>query len=155
MALISFDDGTGSVQILGIHHARGNVASRFANWSPSSVSVGDRAVALSTGRVAAAFIYRTDYLVSFEIRNISPKGPSGVDMLGRAQRFCRWASNGGAFGVFVEDDIGYEPSGRAAYAAVAPTVTLANATDMLYTLSVVALSTVADPWYAQYGGARD
>lgn len=153
MAWIEFNDGVNG-QIRSIFEASGRVATRLANFTPFTVDMGDRASALSTGRVVAAFIYRTDYGASFELRNLSVNGPSGVNTIAVAQRFVRWASNGGLFLVYPEDDMGTDTAGRTCFAASPPALVLQDPTQMLYALQITAISVAAVPWQAFYGGAR-
>lgn len=153
MAWIEFNDGVNG-QILSFLTSAGPVATRFSGWTPFTVDVGDRAAQMSTGRITAAFIYHTQYGVTFEHRNLSVNGPSAVNTVAVAQRFIRWASNGGLFLVYPEDDVGSDTAGRNSFAPTPPILTLADPRQMLYTLQVTAVSVSATPWQAIYGGAR-
>jgi hypothetical protein len=155
VAYIYHDDLLGRVELLPLYYLSTLLASRFHNWSPTVADVADRATQMSTGRVVASFTYRTDYLVTFELRNLTENGPtgaSGLTPLANAQRLMRWAANGGAFFVSVEDSIG--TGAREAYAAAPMVLTLADPKLMLYTLSVTALAASGGPWVANYDGAR-
>jgi len=154
VAYIAFNDGV-YAELLPVFYdaavAANAIRTRFSGWTPGSVGIGDRAAQMSTGRVVAAFVYRTEYRVSFELRNLSQNGPSALNQLSIAQRLMRWSENGGAFDVFVQDDAA--TASRTAYSVAPMTLTLADPRLMLYTLSVTAISATAAPWVAIYGGA--
>lgn len=70
MASITFTDGTGTATLdNGLTATAAGVGSRFANWTPFTRRVGERAVSLGTG-ASYAFTFRIDYGATFEIRDI-------------------------------------------------------------------------------------
>jgi hypothetical protein len=153
VGIITFTDAIGSAQIDSLFAGSGTIATRFANWTPMIDPVGDGASAMSSGRVTAFFAFRTEYRVSFEVRNLSVNGPLGSgDNVAKAQRFVAHAKQGGLFRVWPEDDVGTDPTGREAFGSAV--LSLADPKQMLYTLSVTATSVTAVPWVAVYGGAR-
>lgn len=66
-AKIDFNDGT-SATLQSPVPAPGN---RFHGWTPDIDPVAHREVALGTG-ATSQFLFRTDYLARFEIRNLRP-----------------------------------------------------------------------------------
>lgn len=151
MAYLYWDEGAGVINLLSLWHGTNTLVTRFANWTPSYSDVGDRAAQMSTGRITALFTYRTEYRVSFEMRNISSNGPT-VDRLQYAQQLCRWMENGGSFAVAVEDDVATPD--RSAFCLTPPKLTLTDAKLQLYTLSVSAVANTGGAWIARYSGAR-
>lgn len=70
MASITFTDGSGTATLdNGLTSSAAGVGSRFANWTPFTRRVGERATALATG-ASYSFTFRIDYGASFEMRDI-------------------------------------------------------------------------------------
>lgn len=85
---ITFNDGAAATITL--------VTPRFDNWIPDRIVVDDRQVALGTG-VVASFVFRTDYVASFEIPHLKPAD------LAIALRLKAWLISGGTCTVTTQD----------------------------------------------------
>jgi len=96
MASISFNDGASATLDNGLTTTAGGVGSRFANWTPFTRRVGERAVTLATG-ASYAFTFRIDYGATFEIREIPNTSQS------TAMRLVRHLQGGGTCTVTTDD----------------------------------------------------
>ena len=97
MASITFTDGTGTATLdNGLTSSAGGVGSRFANWTPFTRRVGERATALGTG-AGYSFTFRIDYGATFELRDL-PNTTQSV-----ALRLIRHLQGGGTCTVTTGD----------------------------------------------------
>lgn len=149
MAVITFNDGTGSVSLRGVFGAPYH---RFRNFTPTTVPVGDRVTSIGTGQ-SARWVYRREYRVSLELPYISPRTYDGESGTTRAQRLIAHLESGGTVTVNVEDDVGTAPYTAWLAEGSSATLTLENPQDMLYTFSAT-LAQTATYWSALYGGVR-
>jgi hypothetical protein len=96
-AHINFTDGIGSAQLdNGMTAVAGGYGSQFVGWMSESKPVGPIKAALGTG-AAAAFIFRTDYLATFELQEIPNANVAILD------RLMAWLSAGGTVSVTCGD----------------------------------------------------
>ena len=96
-SFITFTDGVGSAQLdNGMTAIAAGVGSRFVGWKSESKPVGDMTNALGTG-AAAAFIFRTDYIATFEMQEIPNANVAILD------RLVAWLLSGGTVSVTCGD----------------------------------------------------
>ena len=80
-AHINWVDGIGSAQLdNGMTAIAGGYGSQFVGWKSESKPVGPITNALGTG-AAAAFIFRTDYVATFELQEIPNANVALLDRL--------------------------------------------------------------------------
>lgn len=97
MASITFTDSGGTATLdNGLASTASGVGSRFANWTPFTRRVGDRAVALATGAVSH-FTFRIDYGAQFSMRDLP------VTTQATALRLIRHLQGGGVCTVTTGD----------------------------------------------------
>jgi hypothetical protein len=90
---ITWTDGVGAATL---NNGKPVPADRFSQWEPSSPLVGAEEEALGTGQLYT-FTFRTEYLVTFELRMIPQ---SSMALMLRLQR---WLSIGGTVSVNTGD----------------------------------------------------
>lgn len=96
-AHLNFTDGIGSAQLdNGTTAIAAGVGSQFVGWQSESKPVGPIKNALGTG-AAAAFIFRTDYVASFELQEIPNSQTTILD------RLIAWLLSGGTVSVTCGD----------------------------------------------------
>ncbi len=80
-SFISFTDGIGAAQLdNGTTAIAGAVGSRFMNWVSESIPVGVAKTALGTGQ-RSMFIFRTDYVATFDLQDIPNANVTILDRL--------------------------------------------------------------------------
>lgn len=89
---IAFNDGSAAV----LTNSKPHPADRLGNWMPDPQSIASRATGLGTGLIHA-WVFRTDYLASFELAGIP------YTSLDTMQRLKLHAENGGTMVVNVGD----------------------------------------------------
>lgn len=96
-AHINWTDGIGSAQLdNGMTGIAGGYGSQFVGWQSDSEPDGPITNALGTG-AAAAFIFRTDYVASFELQEIPNANVTLID------RLVAWLLSGGTVSVTCGD----------------------------------------------------
>lgn len=99
-AFITFTDAIGSAQLdNGMTAIAAGTGSRFAGWTSESKPIGPMKAALGTG-AAAAFIFRTDYIATFEMQEIPNANVAILD------RLMAWLLAGGTVSVTCGDTTG-------------------------------------------------
>jgi hypothetical protein len=98
-ATITFVDGIGAATL---SNGKPGPASRFGNWVPSTMPIGDAKVVQGTG-ATVMFTYRTDYLASFELAHIPVETSGGVRLVDVATRLIAWLHAGGTCAVNTGD----------------------------------------------------
>lgn len=126
---ITFNDGVSATLTL--------VVPRFQNWVPDRLVVDDRQVALGTG-IVASFVFRTDYVASFEVPHLKPAD------LAIALRLKAWLIAGNTCTVNTQDlssrsyTVGLQPGTE-------PSIEFTDRTQVEYTLKLqVANRSAAD-----------
>jgi hypothetical protein len=148
MAALAFNDGSGTASLRGVF-AGGN--NRFRGFTPTVLPVGPSTLDMSTGR-STMWVYRTEYRVTLELPNISPRVYDGESGTVRAGRLIAHLMRGGLVEVAVEDSIGTANNLNCWLAeGSVPALTLENPRDMLYSFSAT-LARGGDPFVAVYGG---
>lgn len=96
-AHINFTDAIGAAQLdNGMTAVAGGYGSQFIGWLSESKPIGPMKSALGTG-AAAAFIFRTDYVASFELQEIPNASVAILD------RLMAWLLAGGVVSVTCGD----------------------------------------------------
>lgn len=136
---IAFTDGTGAATLT---NGKPAPASRFANWTPDVMSVGDREVTLADG-ITHEVRLRTDYLASFEL----PLIPAAT--LDIALRLKLWLLAGNTCTVNTGDTSTRNYTARLAPGTV-PEIVFANPHRLWYTLRLTVKNTSAAAMLCTY-----
>ncbi len=138
MSSIAFNDGGAATLV----SPAPNPLKRFAGWTPDVVDVGVQETALGTG-VAYNFVFRTDYVVSFDVPFLTQAE------IAVALRLIRHLVGGGTCTVDT-DDLSANSYTCRLREGTKPTLTLADRAMMEYTLHVDLTNTAAAALIAVY-----
>lgn len=138
MSTIGFNDGAAATLVSPAPEP----LKRFAGWTPDVVDVGVRETAVGTG-VAYDFVFRTDYVVSFDVPYLTHAE------IAVALRLIRHLTGGGSCTVTTDDLSANEYTCRLREGTV-PTLTLADRAMMEYTLHLELTNTAAAALIAEY-----
>ncbi len=138
MSSIAFNDGGAATLV----SPAPNPLKRFAGWTPDVIDIGPRETAVGTG-VAYQFVFRTDYVVSFDVPYLTQAE------IAVALRLIRHLTGGGTCTVDTDDLSGNSYTCRLRE-GTKPTLTLADRAMMEYTLHVDLTNTAAAALIAVY-----
>lgn len=138
MSSIAFNDGGAAT----LESPAPDPLKRFAGWTPDVVDVGVRETAVGTG-VAHDFVFRTDYVVSFDVPYLTHAEIAVV------LRLIRHLTGGGSCTVTTDDLSANEYTCRLREGTV-PSLTLADRAMMEYTLHLDLTNTAAAALIAEY-----
>jgi hypothetical protein len=139
-SLIQWEDEEGTTTL---HNDKAYEGSRFSNWNPDVMPVGPGVNRLSDARLHK-FRFRTDNLVSFEIRQI----PNYFQE--RALRLMEHLRNGGLCTVVTGDAVGNVYAGCGLAPDTEPDFQMSDAESIEYTLALTLRGPVK--FIALYGG---
>lgn len=138
MSSITFNDGAAGT----LTSPAPEPLKRFSGWTPDVVDVGVRETAVGTG-VAYDFVFRTDYVVSFDVPYLTHAE------LAVAHRLIRHLTGGGSCTVTTKDLSANVYTCRLREGTV-PSLTLADRAMMEYTLHLELTNTAAAALIAEY-----
>ena len=138
MSSIAFNDGSAAT----LTSPAPEPLKRFAGWTPDVVDVGVRETALGTG-VAYDFVFRTDYVVSFDVPYLTHAE------IAVAIRLIRHLTGGGQCTVTTKDLSAHVYTCRLREGTL-PSLTLADRAMMEYTLHLDLTNTAAAALIAEY-----
>lgn len=138
MSSIAFNDGAAAT----LESPAPDPLKRFAGWTPDVVEVGVRETAVGTG-VAYDFVFRTDYVVSFDVPHLTQAE------IAVALRLKRHLTGGGSCTVTTDDLSANEYTCRLREGTV-PTITLVDRAMMEYTMHLDLTNTAAAALIAEY-----
>lgn len=96
-ASIAFTDGSGAATLdNGLTAVAAGAGSHFSTWTPDARVVGPRRASLGTG-APSVFRFRTDYVATFELRDIPQAN------MATAQRLIEWLRRGNTCAVTTGD----------------------------------------------------
>lgn len=140
-ASIVFTDSIGTATLT---NGKPGPAGRFGAWVPDSEDIGDERVVQGTG-ATVKFVYRTDYMASFELAKIPVETTGGQRLVDIANRLKRWLNSGGTCTV----NTGDVESNSYATCGVAPgtkaKLTLTDRKNLEYTLTLSLVNLAVSP----------
>lgn len=138
-AFISFTDGIGAAQLdNGYTAVAAGVGSHFKSWTSDSLSVGPEVNALGTGALTK-FVFRTDYVASFELTDIPNANTTILD------RLIAWLRGGGVVSVTCGDTLGSVYGTCCLAPGAKVTKKMDNKNDITWTLTVTLLNVAGSP----------
>jgi hypothetical protein len=138
MSSIAFNDGGAAT----LESPAPDPLKRFSGWTPDVNEIGPRETAVGTG-VAYSFVFRTDYVVSFDVPYLTHAE------LAVAHRLMLHLTDGGSCTVNTDDLSAHSYTCRIRE-GTKPTLTLADRAMMEYTLHLDLTNAAAAALIAEY-----
>lgn len=143
MASLSWTDSVGAATLSNVWNSVSTHAGRFANWTPDSIIVGPAKDALGTGD-RHVFEFRTDYIATFELRDI-PETSHALMM-----RLSRHLQRGGSVTVTTGDASSTVYTCKIAPGAERPVPEMTDERDRFYRMTFTLKNTAAADLVVSY-----